>query len=232
MARKKLIKAFDENTYAVWEHGDGYVLYNKTKKGRYTNSMYVGYFSLTVGGKSYLFQGKEYKDIPSMLDAMEAYNKALPFCYELYNPVYKQSFFIEACVHEYLIRLGFKYENNLYRLEDLYGATITSLRVEVEEDKTTGKIIREIANSNQWVEINFNGLDAAIAACNTILAPYLLSTSISILSTLSQMTEDRSNEVIEEVSIDMAQLKVNTEDIRGQLIEKLETELNKLKNKC
>ena len=144
MARKKLIKAFDEEKYSVFEWEGLYLIYDKTKKGKKTSNLYIGAFALTSDNKLYVFQGNEYADIQSLLKAMEEYNNSLPFNHELYCPVYKKSYFITECIYEYLNRIGLtqlKGCSDIYTIYDLYGNEMFTLSVHVNDGEEVGKVV-------------------------------------------------------------------------------------------
>lgn len=234
MAKKKLIKLFENYPqYSVLEYAGGYCLYDKTQKGIQTNSMYIGYFVLTSDNKKYMFNGKVYSDIPSLVSGFNAYNETLPFNHEFYNPIYRVNYFIELCIHEYLTKIGMQcVRENLsdtYVKKDMYGQDICKIMVDVEEDTTRGKITRNIINAQTWTEIEFNDLTSAIAACNTLISTSCISVCSSIMDMLSNMTTDRTNEAINKVSLDLNSLNVYVEDERKKIIEVLEKELKKLK---
>jgi hypothetical protein len=232
MARKKLIRAFDDTHYSVMEWEGCYTLYDKDIKGKETNSIYVGSFKLSQDNKRYVFNGNEYTDIESLVSAMWEYNKTLPFNHELYNPVYNESYRFQSFLVDYLTRIGLKYNRSNkylhYTLNDIYDRGVVDIIVVVNDD-TSGKVIQFFADTTKSMEIKFNDLDSAIAAINSMLAPYVMILCSNLIGLMSNITGDRTTESITKNTLDFNTLSLKTEDMRLKLIESMENEIEKLK---
>jgi hypothetical protein len=233
MFKKKLIKNFGSLFDLIEYEKNSYCLYDKSKKGQHTVHPYIGTFSLSGDNKKYVFNTKEYKDIPSLLKAMEEYNSTLPFNPEIYNPMYTKNCFVEQALREYLTNAGFVYgggsaANGAYILKDVYGQTICTLYLKIEMDTTEGVIMRT-CSENRWVESVFSSLEEGISACNSIIASYCVAINSIVVSVLDKLTVARANKM-EEVSFNLRNFQVYKEDAKKKAIEYLEEELNRLKS--
>ena len=90
MARKtslknNLLNAFGERYHTI-ECNGGYVLYDKERESKRSNEYYLGWFYLASDGKSYVFNDDYYNNVDDLVNAMDEYNKTLPFDQDIYNP--------------------------------------------------------------------------------------------------------------------------------------------------
>lgn len=228
--KKKLITALGDK-YSAIECGNWYCLYDKTQAGRQTVHPFIGKFSLTKDNKRYVFNENTYDSVDALVVAMEEYNKTLPFSIENYNPLYRKHVFIELCLNEYLIGLGFEskfrsYEA-LYVLNDAYGETVCRLVVNTKDDTTEGSITRSISES-RWQEVPFTDLESAIAACNTLISVHCALVDAKMVSVLHGLTNARANVLMNKV-FDVKSLSIIASDAKAQAIAYLEEELKRLK---
>ena len=103
---KILLDALGER-YVVLEHDGGYCLYDKQRPAKRSNAKYIGKFYISSDKKQYAFNDKYYKDVESLVKAMDDYNATLPFDADIYCPIFKNSYRIEIALHDYLESLGF-----------------------------------------------------------------------------------------------------------------------------
>lgn len=233
-----LLDALGER-YEVIEHDGGYCLYDKQRPAKRSNYKYIGKFYISSDKHWYAFNDKYYKDVESMVKAMDEYNTTLPFDIDIYNPLFKNSYRIECALHDYLNSLGFAMEygrgyrrERRFVLNDCYGQCICDLTIYVEENTTMGVITRNILTPDKDKENNTNSpfvnLDSAIASVNTILASYIASVNSVAMNVLNKLTHSRSALLLE-TSFDLRKLSKFTEDGRKKMIEVLEKELAELK---
>ena len=233
-----LLDALGER-YEVIEHDGGYCLYDKRRPAQRSNYKYIGKFYISSDKHRYAFNDKYYKDVETMVKAMDEYNTTLPFDIDIYNPLFKNSYRIECALHDYLYSLGFAMEygrgykrERRFVLNDCYGQCICDLTVYVEENTTTGMIRRNILTPNKDKEINTNSpfvnLDSAIASVNTILASYIASVNSVAMNVLNKLTHSRSALLLDTYFYTRTLSKF-TEDGRQKMIEVLEKELAELK---
>lgn len=230
--RKQMLEAFGER-YHLIEHDGGWLLYDKEGHSNRANALYLGLFYISTDSTRYSFRGDYYNTVDKLIQAMEAYNKMLPFDAEIYNPSYRKNCMIEMALHDYLENVGFKmswggYVGTTYYIEDAYGQRICTIQVEVKEDTTVGRISRLIPNSDKWTDAPFTDLDSAIGAVNSILAMYCLSINAITMNVLNGLTNSRASQVFD-ITFDTKKLSAYTEDAKQKTIEHLESELKKLK---
>lgn len=232
-SKKGLISAFGDR-YLLLEHDGGYLLSDKERKSKRSKYCYLGKFYISTNGNKYSFMDNYYEDKDSLITAMDEYNKTLPFDADNFNPINRKNYVIECCVQDYLSDLGFKHKWNSYSgddyvLEDLYGQKICTINVDVTEDTTKGRIRRFIPNTERWTESEFEDLDGAIGAVNSILSMYCLSIQARTANLLNHMTNARSSNILDN-TFDISSLEVYSEDTRKKTIEYLEKELERLKS--
>ena len=235
---KILLDALGER-YEVLEHDGGYCLYDKERPAKRTKYKYIGKFYISSDKKQYTFNDKYYKDVESLVTAMDAYNATLPFDVDIYCPMFKNSFRIEIALYDYLDSLGFTEDlwedgrrGTRYIKNDCYGQCICDLTVWVEYGTTEGVITRNILTPDKSKEFTtdspFNDLDSAIASVNTILATYVASIDAAAINILNKITHSRSA-LLFDTTFDVRKMSKFTEDGRKKMIEVLEKELEQLK---
>ena len=231
---KDMVSAFGER-YQAFEHNGGYLLYDKERKSDYSKYLYLGKFYITTDGESYVFNEDRYKTTDELINAIEEYNKTLPFSSEVYNPIFRKHIRIEYAVQEYLYSLGFKMEwgkcdpayGSVYSVKDMYGSPILEIMVHVDEDTTEGTIVRNISQS-KWTESAFTDLDSAIGSVNSILSAYVAVVNSQTSDILSKMTTARASNVYDK-TFDIKSLSTYATDAKAKTIEYLENELKRLK---
>lgn len=217
--------------YKVLEHEGGYILYDCEKKSKRANALYLGKFYINSDSEKYSFNGEFYASIDELISAMLEYNRTLPFDAEIYNPMYRKHFMIECALNDYLSSLGFKNSNrsnNLYYLNDTYGQSICTIKIETIEDTASGKISRLIPNNNTWTESDFTDLDSAIGAVNSILAMYCITINTITMRVLNGLTTNMASEILDK-TFNVKDMCIYVEDAKKKTIEMLESELKRLK---
>lgn len=228
-----MIAAFGER-YKTIEHDGGYLLYDKEAQSRIATMHYIGQFYLSTDLTQYTYHETRYSTPEEVIQAMDDYNKTLPFDIEIYNPVYRKNYFIDQAVRQYLESVGFEialwdsYKGTTYNLKDAYNENLCVINVEVEEDTTKGTVCRQFQDSSRWTEVSFTDLDSAIGACNSIIAMHLACLNARAMKTLNGLTESRASCVLNK-KFDIKTLAVYTEDAKQKTIEYLEAELKRLK---
>lgn len=235
---KILLDALGER-YEVLEHDGGYCLYDKERPAKRSNCKYIGKFYISSDKKQYAFNDKYYKDVESLVAAMDAYNATLPFDADIYCPIFKNSYRIEIALYDYLESLGFttnywmkSTRGTSFIKDDCYRQCICDLTVWVKDGTTEGVITRNILTPNEnkmlATESPFEDLDSAIASVNTILATYVASIDAAAMNILNKITHSRSALLLD-TTFDVRNLSKFVEDGRKKMIEVLEKELEQLK---
>lgn len=235
---KILLDALGER-YEVLKHDGGYCLYDKERPAKRTKYKYIGKFYISSDKKQYAFNDKYYKDVESLVKAMDDYNATLPFDAYIYCPIFKNSFRIETALYDYLESLGFTTERGIapisgtrYIKNDCFGQCICDLNVWVKNETTEGVITRNILTPSEnkifTTESPFEDLDSAIASINTILATYVASINAAAMNILNKITHSRSA-LLFDTTFDVRKLSKFVEDGRVKMIEVLEKELEQLK---
>ena len=235
-AQKERLNAFGERyDYFAWN--GGYILYDKETRGKRSNYKFCGRFYLSSQSDcKYVFEDNYYDTPEQLLEAMDKYYSSLPFDAEIYNPINRKSYVVECATHDYLISLGFKYDNksvrcDRYNFEDCFGQHVCTIEVRVDFDTSNGKIIRHILSSNDksmWQEAEFTDLETAIGAINSLVSAYLGIVQAQLMNSLKKMTASRVSKVFTK-TFDVKTLSTYTEDAKQQTIAYLESELKKLK---
>ena len=237
---KIILDALGER-YEVLEHDGGYCLYDKQRPAKRSNAKYIGKFYISSNKKQYAFNDKYYKDVESLVKAMDDYNATLPFDADIYCPIFKNSYRIEIALYDYLDSLGFTKDRwtggrrgTRYIKNDCYGQCICDLTVWVEDGTTKGVITRNIITPDKSKEFTtdspFDGLDSAIASVNTILATYVASINAASMNVLNKITHSRSALLLD-TTFDVRNLSKFVKDGRVKMIDVLEKELEQLKGK-
>lgn len=237
---KIILDALGER-YEVLEHDGGYCLYDKQRPAKRSNAKYIGRFYISSDKKKYAFNDEYYKDVESLVKAMDDYNATLPFDADIYCPIFKNSYRIEIALHDYLESFGFTTERGVggrygtrYIKNDCFGQCICDLTVWVKDETTEGVITRNILTPDNSKEFTtdspFADLDSAIASVNTILATYVASINAAAMNILNKITHSRSALLLD-TTFDVRNLSKFVKDGRVKMIEVLEKELEQLKGK-
>lgn len=223
-----------ETRYSTIKWKNGYNLYDDNRKAKYQNGgAFVAHIEIDNG--KYLYQGQKYNNVEDLTNAIESYIATLPFNPELYDPIYKKSYFMMLCCKDYLYQLGFTkvkdYSVDIETYEyknPLLNNTLFKLQIAFDGNgQTTGKVYQNI-NDFKWIEISFKDLESAIGAINSMITQNVFITaseSVRVLSTINNM---RISESINMVEVDSS-LNIATTDMKEQLISLLEKELAILK---
>lgn len=221
--------------YYFLEWDGGYNLYDTTKPAKQTQKGdFVAQIYLSNSYTDYVYNKKRYSSVEELSKAIDEYIVTLPFYWGNYDPSYRESWFVERCIHEYMERLGYEsmlweyntpYKHGHYVIKGIFGEVVSEWGIEVDFDKTTGRIYKFLGDF-QWVENKFDGLEDAIGAINAMLIPECLRTGGVMTTVLEKMTTSRSGSV----SLGGVNgFNVLVEDQKQKLIEKLEEELKRLK---
>ncbi len=229
-----MIEALKPRYYVLpWE--GGYNLYDTTKPAKFTNAGdFVAQIYLSNDYTKYVFNKRRYDSVEELSKAIDEYIVTLPFYWGNYDPSYRESHFMEICIREYMERLGYErrlwdyntpYKNGHYVIKGIYGEVVSEWGIEVDFDKSTGRIYKFLGQF-KWIENKFDGLEDAIGAINAIIAPECYRKGGVMLTVLEKMTFNR----VGSVSLgSVSGLSVSMEDQKQRIIEKLEEELKRLK---
>jgi len=233
--KRALLNAFGKkygNRFTILENDGGYVLYDKEQDAKLTSQSYgkyIGKIYLASSGDYYVYREIHYHNVDDLLKAIEEYNATLPFDVEIYNPIFKPSYKIEAALSQYLRSLGFvspTHYGEAYQLKDLYGRDICCILYEVEDD-CSGKVTRFVNNS-QWQECEFTDLDSAVAAVNSLVATYLACVQAQVMNVLNLLMSSRATEILDHTIANNGLSEYIT-DAKEKAIVYLEQELKRLK---
>lgn len=221
--------------YIVLPWEGGYNLYDTTKPAKQTNcGDFVAQIYLTNDYSRYVFNKKRYDTVEELSKAIDEYIVKLPFYWGNYDPSNRESWFIEVCIREYMERLGYElrlfdfntpYKNGHYVMKGVWGEIISEWGIDVDFDKSTGKIYRFLGKF-KWIENKFDGLDEAIGAINSTLIPECVTKGGAMISVLEKMTTNRGDSV---ALGSVSGINVSLESQKQKIIEKLEEELKRLK---
>lgn len=231
--KKQMITALEDRYNIIRWEGD-YLLYDRNREARYSNNgAFVAKIQLNNG--KYVFNNQVYTEAEKLIEAIDTYVETLPFNSEFYDPIYRKHVKIQLCCREYLEKLGYTHSNELIINGDIYdyidpltSKPLFSIEICMDEDSTSGRVVKHISTA-RWSEIEFSDLDSAIAAINSMLAPYLMVTASIALKTLALMNNSRTENDITDKEVNISAFRVNTSNMRGKLIEALEKELCELK---
>ena len=235
--KKKLLEELSTR-YKVLKLGSldsKYSLYDKTRKAKYgVNYPFVAQIELNNG--NYIYNEACYKSVEELSSAIDDYIENLPYNHEFDDPIYNASTVIEMRCDEYLTNLGLTrssdtYSHSVYEYRNpMTQIVIFSISVEVGGyDKKKGKIVRLLPN-HHWMEIEFDGADSAISAINSMISSEILISTSGLIGVLNKMNNQRTKNDITMKHVDMSSFKLKTQEMKDQLIEILEKELETLKS--
>lgn len=227
--RKTRLDAFGER-YILIEHDGGYCLYDKERPARRVNCQFLGKFYLASGRNGYSFNGDYFDSVEPLVAAMDRYNQTLPFAQENYDPTYRKNILIEYCIRDYLNGLGFKEiqsrEGATFLFANAWGEVICRLFLSVKPDTTEGFVSRLISQ-DRWIAAEFNDLDSAIGACNSLISSHCSVMNAELIGLLTKLTGERASQLLDK-TFDVKTLSTYTEDAKQKTIEFLKQELKRL----
>lgn len=233
ISKKKMLENL-KTRFNIINSENGYCLYDKNREGNYSA---CGPFvaEVQIDGNRYMYNGQGYTDVEELAKEIDEYIKTLPFNHEFYHPMYRDNIFIELCCDEYLTKLGFKRKMESYGYSNIYEYRnpmthdiMFLIAIEVDVDKTSGTVIRNM-HDYRWMETKFTDLDSAIAGINSLISTDALVSASSGVSVLGKLSEARASS-IELNQINWGKLTVQTTNMKNQLIEMLEKELETIRN--
>lgn len=235
MAEKKVIKALKTRYNVLDWDNNRYFLYDKNRPAKLMNGAdFVAEISLTDNNnKQYSYNGKVYDDVDSLSTAIDTYIESLPFYHGYYDPSYRKNVFIEMCCRDYIKSLGFSTEGTNFatthfKITSPDGNILFTISLDVEFNESKGKVYKQIG-VNQMVSMNFDGLDEAISAINTMLAYDTLISASAAMKILNNMSKGRYSGKIKDIKLNTSTYDVYVTDKREELIKALEYELEELK---
>lgn len=233
---KKQMLANLDGRYKVIPVYDGYNLYDTTRKSQMMHGgAFVANIQINPKNGNYYWRDMVFTDVNVMSKAIDEYVDTLPFNCEFYDPTYRKNIFVELCCGEYLNRLGLKsnpFQRNGMKFEctnPMDGKPMFTIGVECFDDTTKGRVYKE-TGAYSWEEMYFDSLEGAIANINSMLSVDTLlnaSTAVKILNGMSNIRA--KNEWLKKV-VNTETYEVYTKNLKDELIEKLEKELQELKN--
>lgn len=235
--KEQLIDNLVKNDFLVIEDKDGewgavgsIHLHDKNIDGRRTLHPYVATIQLSKNG--YFYNEQQYDDVQNLRLAIEEYIKTLPYNPENYDPSYYKQTFIELCLEDYLISLGFKSggygkPRNYWRLLDIYENEIFGVELDFCEDKnkTDGTIVMH-TNEFGYNKCSFTDLESAFGAINSIILPKILKDINIYINAIEKLNNFHNFKNLKEVKL-TAGLEIH--DIKEKTIELLEKTLKELK---
>lgn len=233
--KKKLLENLRKR-YHVLAWDGGYNLYDGTKPDKGTTNVgpFVAFITIGRAATTYQYNGHIYHTVEKLEKAIDSYIETLPFGYWNYDPSYRESYFIQRCLDEYMRKLGFEQTRDwekmprhgtLYELHGFYGEPVSELYVNVDWESSKGSIVRSL-DEWKWVESKFDGLDEAIASINSILLPECLTKGAVMSHTLENMTDSRTDTELVGIT---SRLEVYRASMKQATIDRLEKELARLK---
>ena len=234
--KTKLIYNLVKNDFSFMEDKDGewgavgsIHLYDKRLDGRRTAHPYVATIQLSTNG--YFYNNKKYDDVENLRLAIEDYIKTLPYNFENYDPSYYKQTFVELCLIDYLISLGFKsggYQKHSYgQICDIYDNEILGVKLEFCEDKnkTDGRIVMH-TNEFGYNKCSFTDLESGFGAINSIIIPKILTDINIYVNAIEKLNNFHNFKNLKEVKL-AAGLEIH--DIKEKTIELLEKILKELR---
>ena len=234
--KKKLLQNLKDR-YTVLEWDGGYSLYDARKEDRGTTNgigPFVAFITIGSTATTYQYNGHIYHTVEKLEKAIDSYITTLPFGYWNYDPTYRESYFIQRCVDEYMKKLGFSQvtewgripnDGTLYELKGFYGEVVSELWFNIKWDSSKGTVVKSLGGW-KWVESEFDGLEEAIASINSILLPECLTKGAVMSHTLENMTDARTDTSLTGIT---SQLEVYKANMKQATIDRLEKELTRLK---
>lgn len=231
-----------KDAYYVIRDGSRYDLYDKAERsGNRTNHKYVGSVVYDSKTQSVSFNGKKYLDISSLNDALTDWAKSLPFSVENYNPSLNEKCRISYCLDDYLSSIGFVYDGlekmtkgSAYSLKSSnpYYPKQEAIELILHIDDDGKGLVALIDGSDEYraVHSEFNGLEEAIGAINTVIEPIMLCIASQMVKHYSNISETRKKHNIGVLcTVDWRKMESFNEELKPKLIASLEEALKRLK---
>lgn len=231
--KKFLIGSFDD-VYEVREsrmNGRKYFcVYDKREKSRrFNGDLYIGCFTLPGKMNGYVFNERLYETAGEVIDAMNTYNRTLPYDQEIDHPLVAKKYRVEVILSEYLKGLSLIMSRyGTYEYRDPYGNVLFSLFIDFKDDtdmNSTEGEVRIKMNDDTYVSSAFNDYKSAIAGCNSLISYYCILHDCSHL--LASLSGDRS--VMTEEKFNWAELSIKKTNALDKAIDALEKELGRLR---
>ena len=225
----------DKKKFTCFEHKDGiYSLFENTPS-LHQNVTYLGEFTIHSNKKDFVYNGERYVSLWSMADAMKEDLEKLPHDPAVYDPNLRLSWRITLAISDYLQSIGLQpieNTNDEYAFLDPSGCIIFTVSFEVKEDDSGKGVVRRFSSNNAtYGRAEFEDLDSAIAACNSLIASFTAGIVALGNETLSKMTEARANKFFEYTikENNLSNISILVTDLKKKTIEMLERELKLLK---
>jgi len=236
--KKELIDNLVKCDFSVMEDKDGewgavgsIHLYDKRLDGKMTVHPYVATIQLSTNG--YFYNSEKYDSVEELRIAIEQHIKTLPYYFENYDPSYYKQVFVQLCLEDYIISLGFKGGGygelrNYWKILDIYNHEILGFQLQFCEDKnkTDGEVTIHHSQFNH-TSCSFTDLESGFGAINSIVIPKIL-TDIGInLNAIDKLNNFHNFKNLKEVELTMSGFTIT--DIKEKTIELLEKTLKELK---
>lgn len=242
MTIKELKKFYKVDSY---DRGKTLTLRHLTEIGTHTPSKYLATLEKVNAG-SYVIFGENKKDATSKLDIILSRIKtkinSYDFNSEFYDPGFREGYFEELVVHEYLNSIGFKHEDiffgtEVYKKEnsDKTNVVLSISNLTPSSDQTL-----EITSADEKVAIYVNNSDDSATQISVnrdvheMIDAIQSLTKFKYLETLSAILPTIQSLVVKPIEMKKVTLEgfSRTEDnkIKEKLIRELEIALKELKS--
>lgn len=213
-----------------------YNIYSKTRDGKRSYGLYLGYVSVNNGKTTHYPTGTIVSDIDELDKIANEWADNAEYEVSTYNPDFRKSYVAEVRIHDHLTKLGFV--NNGYRSS--YDLVISTLTNTVKHARFSFDITNMFSDdfkiqatffddNNKFIDVSADTYEEVIESINSIV---FSSTLVSMCKTI--MVYNKIDNVDFSKYDEMLLKKVKGIDVqetsfKDHLIKILEDTLNKLK---
>ena len=209
-------------------------LYSKTEKGKHLAIKYL--CSLKTEGSYFSIVNSKLpktNKIEKLKEDVESYLSTLDFDSEYYNPEFRDGFFEELVISDYLRNKGFEHGTNDYfqfTSKKSY-SQIKTIELEIQNLDSMSEIKEDIEVKllfeTKWLSVKCKrNVYDIIKTIEGLLYPILLLNTTSLISLTDKFTPQN----IEMTEKKISGFDVKSKEIKDELIEKLEKTLKVLKD--
>jgi len=242
-----LVKEIKENfKISTEDRGKSWQLYSKDEHGIYNVNKYLCTIN-KVKRNFYCVDTPDFeptKDITTLLSDVEKYLSSLKYNSEFYNPLYREGYFEEIVVTDYMRKIGFNSDSgDSFTMErkDVYGGDKKRCVISIDGLNSFGGLLsssNEISENvkiilwtgdSSWIssECKRNS-DDIIKHINSILKPLFLANSVTDF--VKQKEFALANVEIDMNEFSLSSMENNKKPYKEEMISSLEEMLKELKN--
>lgn len=212
-----------------------YNIYSKTRRGKRSNNLYLGYVSINNSKVTHYPTGTILSDIEEFDKIANEWADNAKYEVTTYSPDCRKSCVAELRIHDFLIGLGFDYIDSSYyvlNFSNCYSEiSFLSVYIEIEDKLEKNYSIKGHVdiNSTKFIDISDNDYKKVIEHIEHIVG---ISTVYAMSELISIHSKTKFNGSFDDFLIKKLnnRLEIEETSLKEYIIKKLEDTLNKLKS--